>query len=425
MDTKRLTKVTAGCTVAMLIPTIILGWWAIDWAQGVAKWSEAADEFPTVDELRGPAIPDAENAALVYQQAWEALDLTDSEGRLLASSDDPAVLAPILAKNREPLRLFHEAALMEHCRFEGEPDPSGIGLLFPHLSPMRDLARLLRAEVLVALSRGDTDRALHAIEDPTRHVAQRFQSPCNIIDFLSASSHHAYAEQSLGYLVAATDLPAERSVALRQRLLALTPDAACVAATRIDIALALEDFGSMGERDAPANDARAQPLRTASPNLPYSLLLVLNRAKFMQVAQAILEKADVPWRDIARMELTPVPEGMLYPFVSLMLPFGNPARVRDSDLALREMMVVALDISAFAAENGRLPASLDELPQSDEPDYALDPFSGERLRYEPGEGRAFKLWSVGRDLDDDGGVARGDKPDLSPDEIDLVFRVSP
>ena len=87
MNTKRLARIAIGCTVAMLVPTIILGWWAIDWARAVAKWSEKADEFPTISQLRGPAIPDEENAALVYLQAFEALDLSQEQRELL---DDEA-----------------------------------------------------------------------------------------------------------------------------------------------------------------------------------------------------------------------------------------------------------------------------------------------------------------------------------------------
>ena len=121
------------------------------------------------------------------------------------------------------------------------------------------------------------------------------------------------------------------------------------------------------------------------------------------------------------MEPVPIPDNALYIRVSMMLPLGNPAAVRDSDIATREMMLVALDISAFAATNDRLPETLDELAQSEEPGYALDPFSGERLRYEPGEDGAFRLWSVGRDLRDNGGVAPREESGRYSDETDLIW----
>lgn len=95
------------------------------------------------------------------------------------------------------------------------------------------------------------------------------------------------------------------------------------------------------------------------------------------------------------------------------------------------MMLIALDIEAFIAEHGRPPESLDELIQArgiDDPDYALDPFSGERLRYRPDEDGGYTLWSIGRDLDDDGGVSQReaiDDRDRDSDDCDLVFRVEP
>ncbi len=425
MDTKRLTKVTAGCTVAMLIPTILLGWWAIDWAQGVAKWSEAADEFPTVDELRGPAIPDAENAALVYQQAWEAVELTEEQEDLLRTSEDPEVLAPILDANAEALRLLHQAAQMEKCRFEpvyeeGEGSVAAIPEM-PHLGRLRSLKPLLRALAGARVTSGDSRAASSSVEDHVRLTGHLLQQPNGLIAVLTALDHLRAGSGSLELVLAADDPSPSVSADLRDALADLEPAAGLEFALKMDMAYGIEIIEETERR--PKERIRQQTGHPARDRgMIWGGFMAVNRATFAREMLGYIERAQLPWRETSdeTVELTAKGPGAM--FAAILLPAFQAALSRDEMLAIREMMLVALDISAFAAENGRLPQSLDELPQADEPGYAFDPFSGERLRYEPGEDRAFKLWSAGRDLDDDGGVARGDEPDLSRDEIDLVFR---
>jgi hypothetical protein len=84
----------------------------------------------------------------------------------------------------------------------------------------------------------------------------------------------------------------------------------------------------------------------------------------------------------------------------------------DRDLALgwdqraahRRLLAADLAIRAFQQDEGRLPGSLAELTPKFLPAPLPDPFSGEPLRYLP-SGSSFLLYSVGPDLQDNGGQA--------------------
>jgi len=431
MDAKRLTKVTAGCTVAMLIPTIILGGFAIRWAQGMAKWDAEADQFPTVAEIRGPAIPDAENAALVYQQAWEALELTDEQEELLRTSEDPEVLAPTLDANSEALRLLHQAAQMEKCRFEPvyEEEEGIVAPIpeMPHLEKLRSLKPLLRAFAGVRATSGDSRAALSSVEDQVRLTGHLLQQPNGLIAVLTALDHLRAGSGSLELVLAADDSSPSASADLRDALEDLEPAAGLEFALKMDMAYGIEIIEET-ERRAKEQIRQQTGRPPRDRGMIWGGFMALNRATFAREMFGYIERAQLPWREMPEetVELPGKSPGAM--FTAILLPVFQAAPSRDDMLAIREMMLVALDVSAFVAENGRLPESLDKLPQSEEPGYAFDPFSGERLRYEPGEDRAFKLWSVGRDLHDSGGISRQDArsdPERASDDCDLVFRVQP
>ncbi len=432
MNTKRLTKIGIGCTVAMLIPTILLGWWAINWARGVAKWSEAADDFPSVAEIRGPAIPDDENAAPAYERAWEALDLTEEQKDALYESHDPEVLAPILDAGAESLHLLHEAAEMEECRFEPVADEGGLRKL-PYLAPMRTLARLAGAETRVHQSRNHAGEAIAGVEVRLRLARHLMQAPYGVMQLLTARSVVFRARLSLESLLGQMTPGADATAPLREVISGLKPRAALRGAYRVDVAESLEFMDALIEGDVPTSDPEMrQTYERAAGAWPYRWMLILNRAKFIEISRRRLERLEKPWRETAHLEPIPIPDNAVYIWVWQLSPhFGTVASGRDQTLANQAMVLVALDIEAFIAEKNRPPESLDELIDVREisgDDYALDPFSGERLRYEVGESGGYTLWSLGRDLDDDGAFScreARDDPDRDSDDCDLVFRVDP
>ena len=67
-------------------------------------------------------------------------------------------------------------------------------------------------------------------------------------------------------------------------------------------------------------------------------------------------------------------------------------------------MRTALGLAAYRTQYRRYPDSMDELRQAMNWEVPEDPFSGKDFVYRR-EGKGYVLYSVGRDLDDDGGGA--------------------
>ena len=142
----------------------------------------AKGEPLTLAESAPPLVPDAENAARVYQQALDLLaarksgpektqdaEETQAVSDFVRSASKEPVPVPvgqireILAERTPILALVRRAAAMPRCRFPINYE-AGAGALFPHLGPIREIARLLAANARVAALDGHADAAVEEIE---------------------------------------------------------------------------------------------------------------------------------------------------------------------------------------------------------------------------------------------------------------------
>ncbi len=81
--------------------------------------------------------------------------------------------------------------------------------------------------------------------------------------------------------------------------------------------------------------------------------------------------------------------------------------------ACRNMLLIRLDMMDFREETGRMPVSLKELYAAGMPEFAIDPYSGEPLRYTRDDA-GWLIYSVGRNGEDNGGVPPEELPDGFP-----------
>lgn len=420
MISSRLRKVAIGCAAALMVPLIILGWWGINRAREVSEWNARAAEFPSIDELRAPKIPEEEKAATVYRRAWEALELSPEQEADLSGSEDPEVLLSILEQNQDAFRLLREATQIERCRFEPAYSEETAFADLPHLRSLRRLIDLTRAEVLIALHNGEVERTLDAVQVRVRVANHLLQVPYGMLEFLNAKAQIERAAGALQVVLARSIPTDHQSASLRAALDSINPHEALVTAYRVDVAEGLSYLDQTREAmRIPSNPAAGGFFRWQ---------IALNRAKYMQLSMLEIQRLQRPWREVASLDPILAPDDAFYIWIQSLPPhFGQIQAARDEIIANCQMMRVALDIAAFQAEHGALPDSLDALPQAHEDEYSLDPFSGERLRYEPGDGAAYRLWSIGRNLRDDGGLSGREAVDRdrSYGEHDLVFSVDP
>jgi hypothetical protein len=77
-------------------------------------------------------------------------------------------------------------------------------------------------------------------------------------------------------------------------------------------------------------------------------------------------------------------------------------RVTDTH-ALQRVTMTALALRLYRKENGRYPENLQQLVPKYLPSVPIDPYDGKPLRYRKLQ-MGFKVWSVGGNRKDDGGV---------------------
>ncbi len=85
------------------------------------------------------------------------------------------------------------------------------------------------------------------------------------------------------------------------------------------------------------------------------------------------------------------------------------------------MILTVLEIEKYYIKHKKYPSRLDEIISRDFPELLLDPFSDKSLIYIKNNDRSYKLYSVGSDMIDNGGIKRKGKK-LKIGE-DIVFSV--
>ena len=143
--------------------------------EGELEKIRAAGEPMTLEEIIPPEVPDEENAALLYQKAFEKLDLSaedkDVLGDLLSSMARPPrreappmqAIEQIVAKNAAAIALLEKAAQWPKCRFPVNWS-AGADAEFPHYPKLRTCARVLAAEVVLEVRRGEASEALDTVQ---------------------------------------------------------------------------------------------------------------------------------------------------------------------------------------------------------------------------------------------------------------------
>ena len=88
---------------------------------------------------------------------------------------------------------------------------------------------------------------------------------------------------------------------------------------------------------------------------------------------------------------------------------GNLAEEAEIDQTSFEFFKAACALTAYRAEKGRYPASIEELSPAYQKQLPLDRFSGKPLLYKP-KADGYVIYSVGPNLKDDGGKSEEEDP---------------
>lgn len=123
----------------------------------------------------------------------------------------------------------------------------------------------------------------------------------------------------------------------------------------------------------------------------------------LQDGQPALNAQAFRLSEIERIENPVTRAGYLLSMLTFPVLQDTPMRVVKAESALRQIRM-ACALERYWRKNGEYPASLDQLVPDFLAELPPDPVTGGPMRYVRTEPGAFKLWSVGWDEKDDGGV---------------------
>ncbi len=354
-------------------------------------------------------------AAFVAPASWAELPSWTPTGSPQRGAPLPErmvqAISECLAANERCLALLHEAAGIEHCRYDW-----GYGKLWPYLSAVGDCARLLQAKALLCVHRGQVEDAIVCVKDGLRLGEALRRQPLTV-NSLAGNHYSTLALRSLEKILSRA-APTDRQLRELGDVLATMAEAPGLVDTMItERCLMIENcerfFSTRGTR--PGGVVRW---------LPGAKERAL--ADILHHMEACVEAARLPrTRRMARFhgirqEVEDL--SVLHAVVKAMVP--GMARIAERDLESRthlDLARAALAVERYRLATGHVPEKLEELVPKYLEQVPIDPFDGQPIRYQrtqPG----YVLYSVDTDGRDNGGHEQTEEDRGVP--YDLCFIVT-
>jgi len=415
------------------------------------KWRlsrlHAAGVPRTWAEVIPPPIPDRDNAAIIYAQAFKQLYLTSDDREALKSflntrqpvSRD-ALQAPVqlvLARNGAALGLAKQGGARPGCRWSVDwSDPPPLVLL-TYLGEVRTCVRLLAADAIMAARERNAGRALESLRAAIVMSARATANP-TLQPLLSGARDEVTALDALPRVLEEINLDAPACRGFAQELEGLDFRQDYPRAVAQEALVGLWCFDAVQRDRGTIKDILEYGVNANGPPASAVWLYLSPAAKlarlgeeitYVELMQEALHLAHEPYRQVAaryqrldeNMERARWYQLIIRNFAATNAEIGptneQTAILFERALALRNAMQVALALKAYRAERRAYPNSLDALREylggtSAAPEMRrsrihgwklpADPFSGKDFGYRR-QGASFVLYGWGEDLRDDGG----------------------
>jgi hypothetical protein len=386
----------------------------------------AATGAPTrATQVAKPSIPAAENAALVYRQAFDVMQMSDDERTLLSevasgrtSVSDRAVAAQVqgvLKRNAKTLALVRRAAAMPRCNFE--VDRTDWGYRYS-ASKHRRCFLLLNAQSRIQLQAGQGEEAL-----PTCMAALRAANAAN--EPLQISQLLRYGMISQGSATLAAILqeappPPGQCRALAKEIASVDLSDSWTKALITERARDLSSIEDVRSGKSSLGDLLDVNTRV-DPHRPFMRwMLAADEIRYLAAMNRLVRNAPLPYRKLDDGDGTEnrhrgrIPPAIITGFLGPFPIAGQPRRDQAmADLGLAE---IALLLRAYHGTQGRYPDTLAELARIIDHPVPDDPFSGKPFVYRR-QGNGFLLYGWGSNLKDDGGRSPSPKDESGGDMV--------
>lgn len=339
-------------------------------------------------------VPDGENAAVLYQKAFEAIEKVPLEGRA-AEAYDAALrgetLTPEQAQairdwmeaNSEAFRILREAAKRPRCRFPLDYN-DGFAMLMPHVTKLIRASKMLRVEAIVD---GNAD-----------------SSWANLAVGRAARSDSVLVSQLVGTVVdgiAFAEMPKALgpSGVLAEYVRGLDPASVREAYSRSllgEVYLGVESLLKADPETLIEMFAEGAESREEMRDILYSPLRNQDLAYYVESMAQIIRLSEKPYGEVREeletLEKTRTETAPWYAVCSkLVMPAAARATQNVAQAEARlSMAKLALDLEGYRGRHGDYPPMLDTLRVA----LPRDPFTGQSFRYRR-EGGGYVIESPG------------------------------
>jgi hypothetical protein len=366
-----------------------------------------------------PAIPDSQNAALVYEKAFARLHADKTIGVLDSplspdhpDTDSPVVVA-FLKHHETTIKLLRKAAKMPDCRFDHDYAHPSISMMLPELYPARNAGKLLSLHARSECSRGHVDSAVADI-DAIFQLGKAVGSEPIVVSYLVAASLESMAIEALGDVLPAVSTQeqlaglqiGEDSSDARMLARSLRGEEGFGLTLFADLAGGRTDFVYLIALMTPEKPERnySGAIDLIAPALMRIFLIPDDVAGYRELLEGYQKSAAEPYyqtnsgaeplRSLPRRGLI---TSVIAPGLSNTLLGGARAQ------AIHAGAQIAIAMTRYRLDHGTLPNSPELLVPNYLDEIPLDPFDGKPMRLVH-KNDQWIIYSVGPDGNDDGGV---------------------
>jgi len=388
---------------------------------------KAAGEPVSAADLVGKAIPDSENAAVIYEKAFKLLDASHYEkaddvfSRFLDSkerSKDPSLwrqATTMMVGYAGVLALAGKAAAMPKCRFPVDWS-KGLGYTprYDYNCYLRFFARLSCARAVLQARAGDTGGALRSIALVVR-MSNSLKDEPTFIAALNRGIMIAIATRALNGVARLGQVGEADARQCADTLAGVDFTGSFANGLKGERAICIITFDlirSGAVIPGGFDEKEAQTLGRVYSGVVGRSMLRRDEEYYLSKTRKQIEAAALPYRLVEPIlgsdTLSDIPR---YALMSAAWLSGSPGEWRARDRAIAHLAgdQLFLGLLAYRDRFGSYPPSLADLKKL-KWQLPEDPFSGKPFIYRR-QGRGFVLYSIGEDLKDNGGIEpNGSKP---------------
>ena len=389
-----------------------------------------------------PAVPDLQNAAPLYKQAFAALDADPASKEqdsplIQATAIDVASpeAADLLARHANTVDLIRRAADRDSCRYQRDWTRPSFDMLLPEMQSLRKAAQLLVLKTRREAADGNAEDALRdvaRIQRIGRHAASEPILISNLVGIAIDTMALDTLAQVLPTLrksdLAVLDAPEIRDL--------ITTPPAFASHLYGEEAFGLSIFADLADdqRSGPdlidlAGNGQPQPsvLRTLPLSLPYRVFFLpadlAGYRSIMTQYQAAASQTE-PYPDLTKRidaietQTRDRSPGMLS---SMIVPaLGAVFKAQTRSVAHHRAATALVAATKQRLETGAVPETFDQLAAQLVPPASRDPFTADQPLIMKRTDNALLVYSIGPDGEDDGGpVAPGADKVEGNDDIGL------